>query len=92
MESINIAANLLQLVAYISVAVGFLRTATAHPRPGRRAPLFYGFDVARKPLRARVQEVGYQVGLALLLGLVLFATWNDLSRPNVFKILGGLFS
>lgn len=91
-ESINIAANLLQLVAYVSVAVGFLNVLPIPVLDGGHL-LFYGYEaVARKPLRARVQEVGYQVGLALLLGLVLFATWNDLSRPNVFKILGGLFS
>ncbi|HWE45568.1 MAG TPA: M50 family metallopeptidase [Caulobacteraceae bacterium] len=91
-ESINIAASLLQLVAYVSVAVGFLNILPIPVLDGGHL-LFYGYEaVARKPLRARVQEVGYQVGLALLLGLVLFATWNDLSRPNVFKILGGLFS
>ena len=32
------------------------------------------------------------VGLALLLGLMLFATWNDLQQMRVFKILGGVFS
>jgi regulator of sigma E protease len=36
--------------------------------------------------------VGYRVGLALLLGLMLFATTNDLQRSNVFHFLGGPFS
>jgi len=26
------------------------------------------------------------------LGLMLFATWNDLQKLRVFKILGGVFS
>jgi regulator of sigma E protease len=39
-----------------------------------------------------VQSAGYRVGLALLLGLMLFATWNDLQQLRVFKILGGLLS
>ena len=33
-----------------------------------------------------------RVGLALVLGLMLFATWNDLQRLNVFKFFGALFS
>ncbi len=91
-ETINIAASLLQLVAYVSVAVGFLNLLPIPVLDGGHL-LFYGYEaVARKPLKARVQEVGYQVGLALLLGLVLFATWNDLTRLNVFKFLGGLVS
>jgi regulator of sigma E protease len=32
------------------------------------------------------------VGLALVLGLMLFATWNDLQRQHVLHFLGGLFS
>jgi len=55
--------------------------------------LFYAYEaVARRPLSAQVQAAGYRVGLALLLGLMLFATWNDLQRLRVFKLLGGFFS
>jgi regulator of sigma E protease len=36
--------------------------------------------------------VSYRVGLALMLGLMLFATTNDLRRTNIFHFLGGLFS
>ena len=91
-QSVNVVASLLQLAAYVSVAVGFLNLLPIPVLDGGHL-LFYGYEaVARKPLKARVQEVGYQVGLALLLGLVLFATWNDLTRLNVFKILGGLVS
>jgi regulator of sigma E protease len=32
------------------------------------------------------------VGLALVLGLMLFATWNDLQRLHVLKLFGALFS
>ncbi|HEY3813923.1 MAG TPA: M50 family metallopeptidase [Caulobacteraceae bacterium] len=91
-QSVNVAFGLVQLVAYVSVAVGFLNILPIPVLDGGHL-LFYGYEaVARKPLRARIQEVGYQVGLALLFGLVLFATWNDLTRLNVFKFLGGLVS
>ena len=55
--------------------------------------LFYAYEaVARRPLGARVQAAGYRVGLALLVGLMLFAAWNDLQRPRVFHFFGSLFS
>ena len=55
--------------------------------------LFYAYEaVARRPMAAKVQEAGYRVGLALLAGLMLFATWNDLQKLNLFKFLGGLVS
>ena len=48
--------------------------------------------VTRRPLAAKVQAAGYRVGLALVLGLMLFATWNDLQKLSLFKFLGGLVS
>ena len=46
----------------------------------------------RLPVAIGAQAAGYRVGLALLLGLMLFATRNDLQQMRVFKILGGVFS
>ena len=43
-------------------------------------------------MTAKVQAAGYRVGLALVLSLMLFATWNDLQRLRVFNLFGGLFS
>jgi regulator of sigma E protease len=92
LKSVNVALGLLQLTASISVAVGFLNLLPIPVLDGGHL-LFYGYEaVARRPLGARVQAVGFQVGLALLVGLMLFATWNDLQRLHVFKIVGGLFS
>ena len=53
--------------------------------------MFYAYEaIARRPLDARIQAAGYRVGLAMLAGLMLFATWNDLQKLNLFKFLGGL--
>jgi regulator of sigma E protease len=55
--------------------------------------VFYAYEaIARRPVQARVQAASYRVGLALVLGLMLFATWNDLQRLQVFQFLGGMFS
>jgi regulator of sigma E protease len=83
---------LLGLAAVLSVGIGFMNLLPVPVLDGGHL-LFYAYEaVARRPLAAKVQAAGYRVGLALLLGLMLFATWNDLQQLRVFKILGGLLS
>jgi regulator of sigma E protease len=84
--------SLLGLAALLSVSIGFMNLLPVPVLDGGHL-LFYAYEAAaRRPLGAKVQAAGYRVGLALLLGLMLFATWNDLQRLRVFQILGGLFS
>lgn len=88
----NLFNGLLLVVALISVSIGFLNLLPIPVLDGGHL-LFYAYEaVARRPLAANVQAVGYRLGLALLLGFMLFAVWNDLQRYNVFNFLGGLFS
>jgi regulator of sigma E protease len=55
--------------------------------------LFYAYEaVARRPLPVSAQAAGYRVGLALLVGLMLFTAWNDLEHMQLFHFLGALFS
>lgn len=83
---------LLGLTAVLSVGIGFMNLLPVPVLDGGHL-LFYAYEaVARRPLAAKVQAAGYRVGLALLLGLMLFATWNDLQQLRVFKFLGGLIS
>lgn len=90
--SLNLSVNMIQLIALISVSIGFLNLLPIPVLDGGHL-LFYAYEaVARRPLAASVQAVGYRLGLALLLGFMLFAGWNDLQRYNVFNFLGGLFS
>jgi regulator of sigma E protease len=47
--------------------------------------LYYGCEaVLGRPLGARAQELGFRLGLAVILGLMVLATWNDLVRLNLF--------
>jgi regulator of sigma E protease len=92
LAAINAGKELLQLAAMLSVSVGFLNLLPIPILDGGHL-LFYAYEaVARKPLGARVQEAGFRIGLALLAGLMLFATWNDLQKLSLFKNLGGLLS
>lgn len=53
--------------------------------------LFYGIEaVRRKPLSARAQEYGFRIGLALVLTLMIFATWNDLVYLRVIDFFKNL--
>jgi regulator of sigma E protease len=90
--ALNAVISLLTMVASISVGIGFLNLLPIPVLDGGHL-LFYAYEaVARRPLAAKVQAAGYRVGLALVLGLMLFATWNDLQRLRVFNFIGGLFS
>jgi len=83
---------LLGLAAVLSVSIGFMNLLPVPVLDGGHL-LFYAYEaVMRRPLGARIQAAGYRVGLALVLGLLLFATWNDLQRLRVPQLLGGLFS
>jgi regulator of sigma E protease len=55
--------------------------------------LFYIFEAIRgRPLGQRVQEYGFRVGLALVLTLMVFATWNDLVHLRVVQFIKGLMT
>ncbi len=80
--------NLISFSALISIGIGFMNLLPIPMLDGGHL-LFYGYEaIARRPVAARVQVASYRVGLALVVGLLLFATWNDLQLP-VLKILGG---
>ncbi len=54
--------------------------------------LFYGFEALRgKPLGQRAQEYGFRIGLALVITLMVFATWNDLVHLKVIESIRSLF-
>ena len=90
--SLQLLVSMIGISAFISVAVGFANLLPIPVLDGGHL-LFYAYEaVARRPLAASVQAAGYRVGFALLIGLMLFVTWNDLQRYRVFHLIGGLFS
>ena len=48
--------------------------------------------VMGRPVGERAQEMAFRVGLAMVLTLMVFATWNDLVQLNVVKFVTGLIS
>jgi regulator of sigma E protease len=83
---------LLYMTAFYSVGIGFMNLLPIPVLDGGHL-LFYGYEaIARRPVGAAIQAASTRVGLALLLGLMLFATTNDLHRSRILHFLGGLFS
>jgi regulator of sigma E protease len=80
------------MVATLSVSIGFMNLLPIPVLDGGHL-LMYAYEaIARRPLKAEFQAAGFRAGLALILGFMLFAAWNDLHRYDVFKFIGGLFS
>ena len=53
--------------------------------------LFYAAEAVRgKPLGQRAQEYGFRIGLALVVTLMVFATWNDLVHLRIVEFVKGL--
>src|SRR5262245_32896224 len=76
--------QLLSLTAFISVAIGIANLLPIPVLDGGHL-LYYAFEaVLGRPLGERAQEVGFRLGLALVLCLMLLATFNDLVRLNLF--------
>ena len=68
---------LLNLIAVISVSIGLINLFPIPLLDGGHL-LFYAIEgLRRKPLSERTQEIGFRIGLALVLMLMVFATWND---------------
>jgi len=69
---------LVQLVAGLSVGIGFLNLLPIPPLDGGHL-LFYGVEaVIRRPVSERMMEMVYRAGLLLVLGFMVFVFWNDL--------------
>ncbi len=69
---------LVQLVALLSVGIGFLNLLPIPPLDGGHL-LFYAVEAARgKPVSERVMDVFYRAGLLLVLAFMGFVFWNDI--------------
>lgn len=78
MATLGVAA-LLQLAAVLSVSIGLLNLMPVPVLDGGHL-MFYAIEAVRgKPLGSSAQEIAFRVGLAMVLSLMVFATWNDIS-------------
>jgi regulator of sigma E protease len=82
--------SLVNFAAIISLSLGLINLFPIPVLDGGYL-LFYAAEAIRgKPLGQRAQEYGFRLGLALVLTLMIFATWNDLQRWGVVAFIKGL--
>ena len=75
---------LLGLAGLMSVSIGLVNLLPVPVLDGGHL-LYYACEaVLGRPLGERAQEVGFRLGLAFVLCLMLLATFNDLVRLNLF--------
>jgi len=82
--SIGLAA-LVHFMAILSINLGLINLFPIPVLDGGHL-LFYAAEAVRgRPLGQRAQEYGFRIGLALVLTLMVFATWNDIVRLPIFN-------
>ena len=82
----------LQLMAYISIGVGFLNLLPIPALDGGHLAFILWQGVTKKPISAEFQNAAFRIAIVLVLGLMLFAFWNDINNIGLTKFIGGLFS
>ena len=74
------ATGLLMLAAFISLNLGLLNLLPIPVLDGGHIVFLFFEMVWRKPASERFQEYSVRLGVALLLGLMVFVTFNDISK------------
>jgi regulator of sigma E protease len=81
---------LIRWVAAISVSIGLLNLFPIPLLDGGHL-LFYLVEALRgRPLSERTQEIGFRIGFAIVLMLLVFATYNDI--PRLFAVFNRIWS
>ncbi|HRN84375.1 MAG TPA: RIP metalloprotease RseP [Hyphomicrobium sp.] len=80
---------LLRLTALISANIGLLNLLPIPVLDGGHL-VFYTIEaIRRRPLSQRVQEIGFKIGIALVMTLIIFVNLNDLMRLGKRWLFGG---
>lgn len=79
MATLGIVA-LFNLAAVLSVSLGLLNLMPVPVLDGGHLVLYALEAIRGNPVGQNAQEIAFRVGLAMILSLMVFATWNDISR------------
>lgn len=71
---------LLNLAAVLSVSLGLLNLMPVPVLDGGHLVLYALEAIRGKPVGQNAQEIAFRIGLIMILSLMVFATWNDISR------------
>lgn len=84
--------ELIWFMALLSISLGLLNLFPIPMLDGGHL-MYYLFEAVRgKPLSDNVQEYAARGGFAFLIGIMLFATWNDLVKLEIFSSIKHLLT
>ncbi|HEU0118339.1 MAG TPA: RIP metalloprotease RseP [Alphaproteobacteria bacterium] len=86
------AVALIWFMAVISVNLGLINLFPVPLLDGGHLAFYLAERLRGRPIHENIQEMGARIGLAMVLCLMVFATWNDLVHLKVISYLRGLFS
>lgn len=73
--------NFIRFVAILSIMLGVMNLLPVPVLDGGHL-MYYLIEVIKgSPVSDHIQIVGYKVGFVMLIGLMIFATYNDITRP-----------
>jgi len=77
-------ASLISFIAVLSVNLGLINLFPIPVLDGGHLLFYLAEAIRGRPIPPRAQEYGFRAGLALLAGLFILATWNDLGHLGLF--------
>lgn len=84
--------QLVLLSALLSLNLGFFNLLPIPILDGGHLAMYAVEGLRGRPMTERMQEYAFRIGLAVILTLTVFATWNDLVHFRVVDFFAGLFS
>jgi regulator of sigma E protease len=78
-------ASLISFIAVLSVNLGLINLFPIPVLDGGHLLFYLAEAIRGRPIPPRAQEYGLRAGLALLAGLFILATWNDLGHLGLFR-------
>ncbi|MBB2201217.1 RIP metalloprotease RseP [Gluconacetobacter tumulisoli] len=83
-------ASLVSFMALLSINLGLINLFPIPVLDGGRL-VFYALEaILGRPVSRRVRDVSFQAGFAVIAGLFLFSTFNDLSHFGLFRWVASL--
>ena len=71
---------LINLAALLSVSIGLLNLMPIPLLDGGHLAFYAAEAVRGRPLSERAQDIGFRIGLAIVLTLMIVSTWNDIAH------------
>jgi regulator of sigma E protease len=83
--------NFIQFLALISINLGFINLLPVPMLDGGHLSFYAIEAIRRRPANPRVMDYAFRSGIAVVFGLMVFVTLNDLARLGLWSRISGLF-